>query len=451
MKKLLCFLILASSAVFAQTDSIMLRKIFTEELERGRGYEWLRELSTEIGPRLAGSANAAKAVQWAEKKMKEAGADTVYLQPVMVPHWVRGEKESGAIVESNGNKTSVPVLALGNSVGTKKEGVQARVIEVHEMIELEQLGKEKISGNIVFFNHPFKESFINTFEAYGEAVQYRWAAPSEAAKYGAVATICRSMTNINDDFPHTGAMRYVDSLPKLSCFAISTNGADLLSRVLRSDKNTQLYLRSSCQILESVQSFNVIGEMKGSEFPDQVIVAGGHLDSWDNCQGAMDDGAGIVHTMEVFRIFKSAGIKPKRTVRIICFMNEENGLRGGRTYAEEVSRKKENNIAALESDCGGFLPIGFGCNMPDEKKLKIKNWSPLFLPYGVYNFDIDEGGADISPLIDVPQLGLIVNSQRYFDHHHSATDTFDKINKRELHLGTAAMAAMVYLLATYGL
>lgn len=455
MKKyslLLAFLFFSITNVFSQqTDSIVLRSIFTDELVNGKGYDWLRDLTQNIGPRLSGSDNAAKAVKWAEKKMKEAGADTVYLQPVIVPHWVRGEKEQGSIIEKNGNRTDVPVIALGNSVGTKADGLTASIVEVHDMDELQKIGKEKITGKIVFYNHPFNEAFVNTFDAYGEAVVYRWAGPSEAARYGAVGTICRSMTNINDDNPHTGAMHYNDSLPKIPCFAISTNGCDLLSRILRANKETKIFLKSSCQMLDSVPSFNVIGEIRGSEFPKEIVLAGGHLDSWDNVQGAMDDGTGVMHTVEVFRIFKSLIIKPKRTVRIIAFMNEENGLRGGKTYAAEVIRKKEFHVAALESDAGGFLPMGFGCEMSAEKKAKVKSWAPLFKPYNIFEFDGDGDGADISPLKDIPHLGLSVNSQRYFDFHHSATDTFDKINKRELHLGTAAMASMIYLLSTYGL
>lgn len=452
MKKLLFVaLILHVVHASAQKDSVVLRKIYTEALENGKGYEWLRELTTEIGPRLAGSDNAAKAVRWAEKVMKETGADTVYLQQVTVPRWVRGEKEFGAITESNGNKTPVPVIALGNSVATPTGGITANVVEVHEMEELQKLGKEKLAGKIVFFNHPFKESFINSFDAYGEAVRFRWAGPSEAARYGAIGTICRSMTSIQDDYPHTGAMRYNDSLPKIPCCAISTNGADLLSRILRADKKLQFTLRMNCQMMDSVQSYNVIGEIRGSEFPEQIVVSGGHLDSWDNCNGAHDDGAGIVHTMEVLRLYKALNIKPKRTIRIVCFMNEENGLRGGKTYAAEVFRKKENHVAALESDAGGFLPIGFSSTLTTEQRNKLKQWAPLFLPYGVYNFDEEGGGADISPLTGIPQIELMVNSQRYFDHHHSATDTIDKVNKRELHLGTATMAAIMYLLSEYGL
>ncbi len=450
-KAALLLLVLSSIKLFAQSDSVIFRAIYTDELVNGKGYDWLRELSVDIGPRLSGSASAAEAVRWAAKKMKEAGADTVYFQQVTVPKWVRGDKEFGSIVEKSGNKTEVPILALGNSVATNSDGLFASVIEVHDFDELKKLGKEKISGKIVFYNHPFKEGFINTFDAYGEAVGYRWAGPSEASRFGAVGTICRSMTNINDDHPHTGAMHYNDSLPKIPCCAISTNAADLLSRILRADKETKFMMKMNCQMMDSVQSYNVIGEIKGTTLPAEIVVAGGHLDSWDNCHGAHDDGTGIVHTMEVFRIFKAVGIKPKRTIRIIAFMNEENGLRGGKTYAAEVLRKKEKHVAAIESDAGGFLPLGFGCEMDDEKRIKFLSWAPLFLPYGLYDFGGDGDGADISPLKDIPRLGLKVNSQRYFDYHHSATDTFDKVNKRELHLGTASMAAMIYLLGMYGL
>ena len=317
-----------------------------------------------------------------------------------------------------------------------------------------KLGKEKIQGKIVFYNHPFDETFITTFEAYGEAAEYRWSGPSEAARYGAIATICRSMTNAQDDFPHTGSMGYNDSLPKIPCAAISTNGADLLSRVLRADAGTQFFMKLNCEKLDSVLSHNVIGEIRGSEHPEEIIVVGGHLDSWDTGKGAHDDGAGVVQSIEILRTLKALGIKPKRTIRAVAFMNEENGNRGGRKYAEIADNKKEKHVAAIESDAGGFTPYGFGMEMPDEKRMLVKSWAPLFRPYLVWNFEDSHGGTDIGPLRDrmkVPLFGLEVDSQRYFDYHHAASDTFDKVNKRELHLGAAAMAAMAYLLSVHGL
>ena len=443
-----------SAAMFAQSsDSVMIRKIYTETMVNGKAYDWLYELTSDIGGRLSGSDEAAKAVEWAKKKMIEAGADTVYLQPVMVPHWVRGPKENSFIIEGNGNKTPVPVCALGNSVATPSAGITASIIEINNFSQLAKMGAEKIKGKIIFYNHPFDESQVNTFNAYGEAVGYRWAGPSEAARYGAIATVCRSMTNASDNYPHTGAMHYNDSLPSIPCCAISTNAADLLSRILRANSNTKFFIKQDCHFLDSVLSYNVIGEIWGSEYPKEYITIGGHLDSWDLGTGANDDGAGVVQSIEILRTLKASDIKPKRTIRAVAFMNEENGLRGGKTYAAVAYEKNEKHIAAIESDAGSFLPLGFGLNMKEEKKKQIQKWAPLFLPYFIYNFSNEGDGADISPLekMDVPCIGLEVNPQRYFDYHHTAIDTFDKINKRELLLGAAAMTSLAYLLATYGL
>lgn len=440
-------------ALSQNSDSIVVRKIYTEALMNGKAYNWLRELTGNIGGRLSGSPQAAKAVLWAKEKMIEAGADTVYLQEVWVPHWVRGGKETGTIIETNGNKTSVPVCALGMSVATPSKGITAQLIEINDFEKLSRLGVENIKGKIVFFNYPFDESYISTFDAYADAVNFRWAGPSEAARYGAVATICRSMTNTTDDFPHTGSMHYNDSLPKIPCCAISTNAANLLSKIMKANNATQFYLKQDCQLLDSVLSYNVIGEIKGSEFPDQYISVGGHLDSWDICDGAHDDGAGVVQSIEMIRILKAINIKPRRTLRAVAFMNEENGLRGGKKYAAVALEKKEKHVAAIESDAGGFAPTGFGLNMDDDKKSLIAKWKPIFKPYGLFSFENEGDGADISALknMNVPRLGLEVESQRYFDYHHAPSDTFDKVNKRELLLGAAAMTAMAYLLALYGL
>ncbi len=442
------------SSVKAQNkDSLIIRRIYNETMENGRGHQWLYDLTENIGPRLAGSKEAGTAVEWAKQKMIEAGADTVFLEDVMVPHWVRGAKEKGVILEAGGNKQEVQILALGNSISTPKEGLTANIIEVRTFDELEKFGKAMVEGKIVFFNHPFDEKFINTFEAYGEAVKYRWKGPSEAAKYGAIGSICRSMTNAIDDFPHTGAMRYIDSIPKIPCVAISTIGANLLSKILKANKETKFFMQTNCEMKDSVLSHNVIGEVRGSEKPNEYVVVGAHLDSWDNCKGAHDDGAGIVQSIEIIRTLKAINMRPKRTIRIVSFMNEENGLRGGQKYASNMNAKKEVHVAAMESDAGAFLPLGFGLNMTEEKKAKIRKWAPLFLEYGVYDFSREGAGADIGPMekFNVPLMGLHVNSQRYFDYHHAASDTWDKVNKRELLLGSAAMGAMAFLLAEHGL
>ncbi len=432
----------------------MIRKIFSEALQNGKAHSWLNDLTATIGGRLTGSAEAEKAVQWAKKKMMAAFADSVWLQECMVPHWVRGEKEVGKIIDSKNNVQQVPVSALGRSIATPKEGITASIIEVHDFDELRRLGEKNIKGKIVFYNHPFDQKFINTFDAYGEAVGYRWAGPKEAARFGAIATVCRSMTNINDDNPHTGAMQYNDSMPAIPCCAISTNGADLLSNILKADPRTKFFLKMNCQTLDSVKSHNVIGEIKGSEHPEEIIVVGGHLDSWDTGKGASDDGTGVVQAIEILRLFKELGIKPKRTIRAVAFMNEENGGMGGAKYAQLAKRDNEKHVAAIESDAGGFTPYGFGLDMTNQKKELIKKWKTLFLPYNIWNFDLGHGGSDIDHLkekLSVPCIGLAVDSQRYFDYHHAASDTFDKVNRRELELGAAAMGALIYLLSEYGL
>jgi hypothetical protein len=256
-----------------------------------------------------------------------------------------------------------------------------------------------------------------------------------------------------DDFPHTGAMGYNDSLPKIPAAAISTNGAELLSSILKTSPGARFFLRQSCKMLDSVLSYNVIGMIKGSKFPDEIIDVGGHLDSWETGKGATDDGAGVAQSIEVLRLFKATGVKPKRSIRAIAFMNEENGLKGGKKYAEVAALKNENHIAAMESDAGGFTPHGFGLNMKKEQREKVKQWKPLLLPYGLWDWEGEGDGADISPMTDkgVPGFGLVVDSQRYFDLHHAASDTFDKVNRRELELGAASMAALIFLISEYGL
>ncbi len=448
----LCILFNAEQSQGQNTDSVTIKKIFNEALTNSVAYKNLDHLVNTIGARLSGSPQAAKAVEWARQAMRDAGADTVWLQEVWVPHWVRGEKEAGIIQYSNVMK-EVPVCALGMSIATPPQGISAPIIEVKNFDELKKLGTASIKDKIVFYNHPFDQTFINTFDAYGEAGKYRWSGPSEAARYGAIASIVRSMAINQDDFPHTGAMGYNDSLPKIPCAAISTNGAELLSTILETNPSTKFFLKQSCEMKDSVLSYNVIGEIKGSEHPEEIIDVGGHLDSWETGKGATDDGTGVAQSIEVLRLFKTTGVKPKRTIRAIAFMNEENGLKGGRKYAEMVTKNKENHIAALESDAGGFTPQGFGLNMKEDKRVKILVWKNLFLPYGLWSWDGDGDGADISPMTKsgVPGIGLSVDSQRYFDLHHAASDTFDKINRRELELGAASMASLIYLISQYGL
>jgi carboxypeptidase Q len=453
-KLTLALICLSITTGIAQTDSAMIKKIYNEALSNGKSYSNLDYLSNKIGGRLSGSPQAQQAVEWAFKAMKEAGADTVYMQECMVPHWVRGEKEVGKVISTGGKGIKeVPICALGGSIATAPEGITAEVIEANGVEDLQNLGKEKIQGKIVFFNQPMDPTFIETFNAYGKAVKQRWAGASEAVKFGALAVIVRSCTLQQDDNPHTGVMGYKDSLNKIPACAISTNAANWLSNYLKTDKELKFFLKMSCKTLPDEKSYNVVGEIKGSEKPDEIIVVGGHLDSWDTGKGANDDGAGVVQSIEIIRIYKALGIKPKRTIRAVAFMNEENGGRGGKKYAEMAKLKNEKHIVAMESDAGGFSPRGFSSDAKPEIKAKLKSWAPLFLPYGVYDFSGDGGGSDIEPLKDqgVPLMELRPDSQRYFDFHHTPIDIFENVNKRELELGGASMAAMLWLISQYGL
>lgn len=439
----------------AQTDADILKQIYSTSLIDGKSYSWLEHLSNQIGSRLSGSLGAEKAVEYTKAEMDKLGFDKVWLQPVMVPKWVRGAPEFAYIETSPGMTTSVNICALGGSVATPNAGIKANVIEVKSFEELETLGKEKISGKIVFFNRPMQPDLIRTFEAYSGAVDQRGAGARVAVKYGAVGVIVRSMNLRLDDFPHAGAMGYGD-LPvsqHIPAAAISTNDAEKLSTLLSLNKNLNFFFRQNCQQLKDVQSYNVIGEIKGSEFPNEYIVVGGHLDSWDLGDGSHDDGAGCVQSMDALRILKDIGIKPKRTIRVVLFMNEENGLRGGLKYAEEAKANGENHIFALESDSGGFTPRGFSFDTKNESFMnKVQQWEPLFKPYLIHVFDKGYGGADVGPLRNDTNVmaGLVPDSQRYFDIHHASTDTFDSINKRELELGAATMASLIYLVDTYG-
>lgn len=457
MKKILILTLIvfnASVPVFSQnSDEAAIRKIYDEALAKGQSYEMLVELTTKVGARLSGSPQAAAAVEWSRHVMQQYGFDSVWLQPVMVPHWVRGKKEIGRILSKKTGTLDVNVLALGGSVGTGIEGVSASVVEVKDFEELKTLGEKNIKGKIVFFNRPFNPTLIQTFAAYGGAVNQRGAGPSEAAKYGAAAVIVRSMGSNLEDYAHTGGLRYAPNISKIPAIAISTRHAEKLSQLLKEEKDLQFYMETTCEILPDAPSFNVIGELRGTENPTSYIVVSGHLDSWDVGQGAHDDGSGCVQAIEVLRILKSIGYKPKNTLRAVMYMNEENGLRGGIEYARQVELKKEKHIAAMESDRGGFTPRGFTMSANDDVKKKIKSWKPMLEQYGLTDFEQEGGGADIGPLspLGVPTIGYLPDSQRYFDYHHTKEDTIDKVNKRELELGAAAMAALTWLIDVKGL
>ncbi|MFD2889104.1 M20/M25/M40 family metallo-hydrolase [Chitinophaga cymbidii] len=447
-----CCMALTSYA--QQDDSLAIRRIADEILTNSKAYDNLRVLTKTIGGRLAGSPQMVKAEKWGEAALRDAGADKVYTQECMVPHWVRGDKEQARIISNR--RDFVPplnVTALGNSVGTGPKGVTASVIEVKSFDELESR-KDEIKGKIVFYNYPFNPRFVKTFNAYGDAVKYRGQGPSRASKYGAVAVIVRSMSHSTDNHPHTGGTHYNDSFPKIAAVAIGLQDAERLSKRIAGDRSAKVFLRTTCEMRPDTIGHNIIGELRGSEFPDEYITVGGHLDSWDNCEGAHDDGAGCVQSIELLRAYKKLGIRPKRTVRVVLFANEENGTRGGRKYAELAKANNEKHLFALESDAGGFTPRGFMFEMETARRDKVKSWASLLLPYGIYDFDEVGGGVDVMPLhreLGIPVSELSPDSQRYFDIHHAASDVFEAVNKRELEMGAVAMSALIYLVDKYGL
>jgi carboxypeptidase Q len=443
-----------------QEDSIMIRRIADEILVNSKAYENLRTLTKQIGARLAGSPGMVKAEKWGLKLMEESGADRSWLQQCMVPHWVRGGRDEAGIMSfqstTNGvGKTKLEkkldVVALGNSIGTGPKGIVDDVVLINSFDDLEAK-KDLVRGKIVFYNYKFNPTYVNVFYAYRDAGQYRGQGPGRAAKYGAIGVIVRSMSGSTDNHPHTGATRYDSAYPQIPAVAIGLRDADMLAERLSKGK-VSVFIRTLGKFLPDTIGHNVIGELKGAEFPDEIITVGGHLDSWDNCEGAHDDGAGCVQTIELLRAFKAMNYKPKRTIRFVLFANEENGLRGGTKYAEEAAAKKEKHVFALESDAGGFTPRGFGFTATDEQFKKFKQWSELLAPYGAGVFAKGGGGADIGPLnrsLGTALAGLNPDTQRYFDIHHARNDVFENVNKRELDLGAVNMAALIYLVDKYG-
>ncbi len=433
-------------------DSLMLARIHHEILTNGQCYENLRFLCKSIGNRLAGSENAAKAIDWGKKTLEKYQPDNVFLMPVDVPHWTRGNFETGSYTPEGESNKEIALTALGGSVGTNGK-ISANVVEVKSFEELEALGEKNIRGKIVFFNKAMDAALINTGAAYGGAYPIRGNGPSESAKYGAVACLIRSLTLADDNYPHTGATKYQDSIPQIPAAALSAVGSRQLSADLTVHPDLIFDLQLSCEAFPRTMQSNVIAEIKGNVFPDEYITIGGHLDSWDIGEGAHDDGTGIVQSIEVLRTLLALGYQPKHTIRIVLFINEEFGNDGGETYARICSEQKLVHVAAIESDGGGFTPAGFNCETNDAQFSLLKSWAPLFEPYNIFRFRQGGSGVDIRPLKDdrIALFGLNVDGQRYFDYHHSNNDRFENVNKRELELGAAAMASLVYLIDQSGI
>jgi carboxypeptidase Q len=450
---ILVFLFIYNLAFCQEQDSILLKRIFEEALSSRVAYENLRYLCKNTKGRISGSPQAEAAVKYTRQVMLDMGLDSVYLQELKVKRWVRGNREFAFVHSTRTGHHKLTISALGTSVGTGDEGITGKVVEVYSFDDLEKLGSEKINNNIVFFNRPMDPALYNTFIAYSKAVDQRTSGASEAAKYGAIGVIIRSLTTSLDDFPHTGVLYYKKGIPEIPAVCVSTLDAELLSTLLKKDPSLKLSIVSNCMNLEEVTSYNVVGELKGSVYPDQIITVGGHLDAWDTGEGAHDDGAGCIQSIEVLRLFQILGIQPKRTIRAVMFMDEEIDQRGGKKYAELAARNKENHYMALESDGGGFLPLGFGFSANNERLEQLLNLQKYFEPYGMNQFSRGGGGVDIELLQQFGTLlvNLIPDMQRYFDFHHSPNDTFEHVNIRELQLGSAAMAALVYLIDKYGL
>jgi len=467
------FLLLPAYA--QKQDSVMISRIFADALTHNESYQNLGFLCTKIGGRLAGNPASLKAVKWAEEILRGMNPDTVFLQECMVRNWERGTPETGKVISVKAGNHELHPCALGGSLPTGIKGITASVIEVKDFTELKKLGTEKVRGKIVFFNHPADASLYNTFAAYGGVAGYRVRGAVMAAYYGAIAMIDRSSTSARDEFPHTGIMHYADTVNKIPALSVSTNEADRLSEWLKADPGLTVFLKSSCIEHPATRSYNVIAEIRGTEDPSGIIAFGGHIDAWDIGQGAHDDGAGVVQTIDILRLYRSLGLKPKHTIRVVLYMDEEMEQKGAKAYAEASRKLLEagtgrpdnkdvfvpgrpspgtpHHIAAIEADRGGFTPWGFSIDASDEQVMKVQSWKSLLLPYGLYSFEKGGSGVDIRDLKPqgVPLFGLITDWQRYFDYHHSANDSFDKVNIRELQLGTAAMAALVYLIDQYGL
>jgi carboxypeptidase Q len=443
----------AKAMVSDEKEYIEIAEMMRNEALLFEGTYIILEKILESGPRFAGSPGYTAAVDITQRIMEDLGFDKVWLEPVSVPRWIRGEPEKANIVNSERLGTvPLSVLALGGSVSTPKGGIVSEVIEVQDFEQLREIG-EKARGKIAFFNRPMDRRNVNTFAAYSGAVNQRSRGAIEAGRFGAIAVLVRSMTTQIDTYPHTGMMRYDDTVPKIPAAAISTFHADLLSEELLHNPDLNVFLEINAFASSPVINYNVMGELSGYQYPNEIIVVACHLDTWDVSVGAHDNGAGCAQAISAIKLLKDLGLRPKRTVRAVLYANEEFGVSGGREYVQSENRKNEKHIAAMESDRGGFLPLGFTIDSSTEVVDYLQRYSYLFSPLQMHTIVQGYGGVDITPLKEYGTLtiGLLVDSQRYFDIHHSEKDTIDKVNPRELELGTIGMALLAYVLSEEGI
>jgi carboxypeptidase Q len=444
----------ATPAVFSAQTLADLKRIQQAALSSDYAYRQVAHLANNIGPRLSGSAQAAKAVEYVASELKAIGCE-VQLEKVMVPHWVRGE-ETAALVQfpgmAEGTAQKVLLCALGGSVATPKEGITADVITVRNFDELKAMPREKVAGKIVLFNYPFDKRLAEVGrgnEGYGEAVVYRSDGPSAAARQGAVACLIRSVGGADYRLPHTGQTKYGSDAPKIPAGAITSEDADLIVDLVKQGP-VKMKLLLTPQTLPDVESANVIGDIRGSEHPEQVVIVSGHLDSWDLGTGAIDDGAGVAVSMEAANLIHKLNLKPKRTIRVIAWMNEENGTHGSKQYAKDHDKDWANHFAVMETDGGADHPVGLHIKAKPEVKTLLKPVAAILQESGSGALELSEhAGADIEPMekAGVPAFAPIQDSRFYFNYHHTAADTLDKIDPKQLAETSAIVAVWAYAMA----
>jgi carboxypeptidase Q len=452
--KIAAFTLTLALPLAAQQTDATAERLVDHILASRQSYETLSYLTDSIGPRLSGSTNAERAVRWTTQRFRDWGID-VRNEPVMVPHWVRGE-ERGRLVSHRDQK--IVLTTLGGSIATPVAGITADVVEVTSYEQLDALGS-KVKGKIVFYNKPMDMALIESgkaFQAYSDAVVFRGVGASRAAAYGAVAAVVRSVASASLRTPHTGSLRYEEGKPKIPAAAVSTEDADLMHRLLAKGEKVRMHLVLTPRKLPDVRSANVVAEIRGTEHPEEIVLIGGHLDSWDLGTGAIDNGSGVSMVMEAIRAMHELGIRPKRTIRAVLFMNEENGLRGGKAYFANAAEREElhRHVAAIESDAGADHPVGFITTLsgPTVDRLKarmrvLSRIAPMYFESSKHT------GADTSPLTDagITGFGLVPNPRHYFDYHHTPADTLDKVDPKALAQNSAALAALAYVLAEEGL
>ena len=400
-------------------------------------YNRIAELGDRFGPRLSGSENLERSIDWILARMKEDGLENVRGEPVMVPRWVRG-RESAELVSPRA--VNLPMLGLGGSIATPPEGITAEVLVVSDFAELTRRASEA-KGKIVLFNAPFTN--------YGATVQYRVNGAIAAARVGAVASLISSVASFSMRTPHTGSMSYNDSVPRIPHAAITVEDAQMLHRMQLRGERIVMRLKMEAHTLPDVQSRNVVGEIRGSERPDEIIVLGGHIDSWDVGTGAMDDAGGCIAAWHALKLMKQLGLRPRRTVRVVMWTNEENGLRGGNAYRDAHRNEIDKHVLAIESDAGVFKPLGFGVTASDSAFAIIQQVGKLLDRIGAGRITRGGGGADIGPImaLGVPGMGLNVEGEKYFWYHHSEADTVDKLDPHHVNLAAATLAIMAYVVA----